>query len=218
MRNSLASIHYAGGLFVTGTDTGIGKTVISAALTLALDGSYWKPVQAGLEGGGDSAAVQRMTGLPDFRIHPPAYELRTPRSPHEAARREGVRIELPDFHLPVDQRPLVVEGAGGALVPLNDESLMVDLMARLGLPVLLVARSGLGTINHTLLSIEALRRRGLKIIGAVMNGARDMANREAIECYGKVPVIAEVPVLASLSPRSIAQCAGELSRALDALE
>ncbi len=218
MSNSLQIIHASGSIFVTGTDTDIGKTVISAALTLALDGSYWKPVQAGLEGGGDSAAVQRMTALPNFRIHRPAYELRIPRSPHEAAHREGVRITLSDFILPKERRFLVVEGAGGALVPMNDESLMADLMAHLGLPVLLVARSGLGTINHTLLSIEALRQRGLELLGVVMNGAPDAANRQAIEHYGKVRVIAEVPVLASLSPQSISALAKRLRQALDALE
>ncbi len=218
MDNIRLPIHYADGLFITGTDTDIGKTVISAALTLALNGAYWKPIQAGLEGGGDSAAVQRMTAMPDFRIHRPDYELRIPRSPHEAAQREGVRIALSDFVLPKDYRPLVVEGAGGVLVPLNETTLMVDLMAHLGLPVLMVARAALGTINHTLLSIEALRQRGLQIIGVVMNGPPDEANREAIEHYGKVQVIAEVPVLASLSPRSIAGLAKQLRRALDALE
>ena len=151
------------GLFVTGTGTDVGKTVVAACLVRALDADYWKPIQSGLAAADDAAEIDRLTGLPPARNHPFVYALQAPLSPHEAARREGVVIDLDRFHLPRTERPLVVEGAGGLLVPLNRDCLMIDLIARLGLPVVLVGLSGLGTINHTLLSLEALRRRGLPV-------------------------------------------------------
>ena len=192
------------GYFVTGTDTDVGKTVACAYLLRALDADYWKPVQSGLEGETDSEAVQRLTGLPPERFHASAYALRAPLSPHESARREGVRISLEVFALPKTPRLLLVEGAGGVLVPLNADALMVDLMRRLGLPVVLVVRSTLGTINHTLLSLEALRVRGLKVAGIVMNGPPNEANRRALEEYGKAEVIAEIPRLEPLNAATLA--------------
>ena len=192
------------GTFVTGTDTDVGKTVACAYLLRALDADYWKPVQSGLEGETDSEAVQRLTGLPPERFHASAYALRAPLSPHESARRDGVRISLEAFALPKTPRFLLVEGAGGVLVPLNADALMVDLMRRLGLPVILVARSTLGTINHTLLSLEALRVRGLKVAGIVMNGPPNEANRRALEEYGKAEVIAEIPRLEPLDAPTLA--------------
>ena len=191
------------GYFISGTDTGVGKTVAASWLMLALDGEYWKPVQAGLDGETDSQAVRRMTGLPAERFHEPAYALKAALSPHEAARREGIEIDMARLALPRHRRPLIVEGAGGVMVPLNSRALMADLMAMLGLPVILVARSGLGTINHTLLSIEALRKRGIEIAGVVLNGAPDLSNREAIAAYGRVAVIGELPVLARLEPAQL---------------
>ncbi len=184
------------GYFVTGTDTGVGKTVAAAWLMLALDGEYWKPVQAGLDGETDTQAMRRMTGLPAARFHDSAYALRAALSPHEAAKREGIEIDMARLALPSHRRPLIVEGAGGVLAPLNGRAFMVDLMAKLGLPAILVARSGLGTINHTLLSLEALRKRGIEMAGIVLNGAANPANREAIETYGHVPVLGELPLFA----------------------
>jgi dethiobiotin synthetase/malonyl-CoA O-methyltransferase len=195
------------GLFVTGTDTGVGKTVVSALLMHALDGDYWKPVQSGLEGETDTQAVRRLTALPPERFHAPAYELRAPLSPHESARRDGVVI-LPDaFRLPRSTRRLIVEGAGGVLVPLNDTMLMADLMRKLGLPVVLVARTVLGTINHTLLSIEALRSRGIEIAGVALNGPPDAANRSAIERYGDVRIVLDLPLLEPLDAPLLATVA-----------
>jgi dethiobiotin synthase len=192
------------GYFVTGTDTGVGKTVASAYLVTALAADYWKPIQSGLDGGTDSEAMQRLTGLPSARFHASAYALRAPLSPHESARREGISIALEAFVLPQTQRLVIAEGAGGVLVPLNDEALMVDLMKRLGLSIILVARSGLGTINHTLLSLEALRARGLEAAGVIMNGPPNAENRTAIEIYGRVRVLAEIPRLDPLDASSLA--------------
>lgn len=185
--------------FVTGTDTGIGKTVVSAWLTVQLGARYWKPVQAGLEGKTDEDVVRRLAGLGDDRVVPSAYALPEPLSPHEAARRAGTRIDMARFKLPDGGGPLVVEGAGGLLVPLNEAALVIDLIAHLGLPVILVARTTLGTINHTLLSLEALRRRDLPVAGVVLNGPHVPHNRAAIETYGKVRVLAHIPPLAPLT-------------------
>ena len=154
-------------IVVTGTDTDVGKTVFAAALAAALGATYWKPVQAGLEEGGDGEAVRRL-GV--AHVLPEAYRLTTPCSPHRAAAIDGVRIDPDRLALPAVEGPLVVEGAGGALVPLSDDLLYADLFARWGVPVVLVARTALGTINHSLLSIEALRARGVPILGVAFNG------------------------------------------------
>lgn len=192
------------GLFITGTDTDVGKTVACAWLLRRLDGEYWKPVQAGVEGGTDVARTRTLSGLDAHRFHPSAYVLRHPLSPHEAARREGVEIDLNRFRLPPTTRPLIVEGAGGVMVPLNAQSFMVDLMARLNLPVILVARTALGTINHTLLSLEALRARGLTVQGVILCGQPAPHNRTAIESYGNVTILAEIPWLDPLTPEALA--------------
>lgn len=188
------------GVFVTGTDTGVGKTVVSAWLVRCWQADYWKPVQSGLEDETDAETVRRLSGAEPGRIHPGRWHLTAPLSPHEAARRDGVRIALEDFVLPRTPRPLVVEGAGGVLVPLNERDLMADLMAHLALPVLVVARSTLGTINHTLLTLEALRRRDLAVRGVIMVGPQNAANRAAIEHYGAVTVLGELPLFSEVTP------------------
>ena len=157
--------------FVTGIHTDAGKTVASAYLQLALDADYWKPIQAGDLDFGDTDRVRSYTGLPAERYHPVRHALRTPASPHYAAQLDGVTISLDDFELPnTNGRPLLVEGAGGLLVPLNDRETVADLMVKLGLPVILVSRHYLGSINHTLLSIELIRQRGLELAGLVYSG------------------------------------------------
>ncbi|MBM3131857.1 MAG: dethiobiotin synthase [Chloroflexi bacterium] len=169
----MSKIEFPRRLFITGTDTGIGKTVVSAILMAGLDGTYWKPVQSGTEEGSDTEWVRRATGLPMSHFLPETYGLKRPLSPHASAAMEGVRIELDAFRVPETKGHLIVEGAGGIMVPLNDRHLMVDLMKRLGFPVLLVARRTLGTINHGLLSLEQLRRHGIEVFGVVMNGPGD---------------------------------------------
>ncbi len=190
------------GLFVTGTDTGIGKTLVSAWLATHWRADYWKPVQSGIADGTDSGCVEHL--VPGIVIHPSTYVLNSPLSPHCSARRDGLRLELSAFHLPVTPRPLVVEGAGGVMVPLNESALMIDLIERLGLPVLIVARSGLGTINHTLMTLEMLRRRPVTLLGVILNGPPNPANREAIIQYGRVPVVAELPPLPVVSAAALA--------------
>jgi dethiobiotin synthetase len=187
-------------VFVVGTDTDVGKTLVAACLVSAWGADYWKPVQTGAgEDPGDSATVSRLTGLSPSRIHPPRHVYAAPLSPHAAAALEGASIALDDFVAPRTDRPLVIEGAGGVLVPLNESDLMVDLVLRLGFPAVVVARSGLGTINHTLLTLEALRARGVHILGVVMNGPPNRSNRDAVEHYGQVQVIAELPRVEAVS-------------------
>ena len=185
------------GFFVTGTDTGVGKTVLSALLVAALDGIYWKPVQTGAIEGTDRNSVRAWAGCPEERLLLERYYFDPPVSPHLAAREAGVRIALDSFELPapVANHPYIVEGAGGAMVPLNEQDLMLELMRRLGLPVVVAARTSLGTINHTLLTLAALRGAQLSVHGVVLIGAKNIENRRAIERFGKVRVIGHIPVL-----------------------
>ncbi len=197
------------GFFVTGTDTDVGKTVVSAWLLAHLDACYWKPVQAGTEPETDTETVRRLAEVPEDRILPEVYVLKEPLAPHEAARREGISIDMAKLIGPQDDRLLIVEGAGGLLVPLNEQDYVIDLIEDLNLPVILVARSTLGTINHTLLSLEALRRRGLVVAGVVINGPESPHNRAAIERYGKTQVIAEIPRLHTVTRSALRQIAPE---------
>ena len=186
--------------FVTGTDTGVGKTVVSALLCAALDAIYWKPIQTGTRDGADRPTVMRLAGLPRARTAPEAYRFAPPVSPHLAARWAEVRIDLHKIKMPriAPSENLIAEGAGGALVPINETQLMTDLMRHLGLPVLLVTRTTLGTINHTVLSLAALRAARLDIRGVIMVGKANRDNREAIERYGRAAVIGLVPRLARI--------------------
>jgi dethiobiotin synthetase len=179
-------------LVVCGTDTDVGKTVVSALLVEGLEARYWKPVQSGVEGGGDRDRVAALLDLPAERIVPEAYRLAAPVSPHWAAEREGVAIDPARLALPPGAGPLVVECAGGLLVPLRRDWLQIEQIARWGLPVVLVARSGLGTLNHTLLSLEALARRRIPVLGLVLNGEPHPDNPRTLAELGGVPVLAEL--------------------------
>jgi dethiobiotin synthetase len=188
---------------VTGTDTGVGKTVVAAGLAGYLGARYWKPVQAGLDEETDSDAVRRLT---DGRaqVIPEGYRLVTPCSPHEAARIDGVRIDPTALALPAGDTPLIVEGAGGVLVPLGDDTLYTDLFAEWRLPVILVARTTLGTINHSLLSLEALRARGLQVAGVIFSGDENVPSEEAIIDFGQCRHLGRLPRLDPLTPASLA--------------
>jgi dethiobiotin synthetase len=190
-------------IIVTGTDTGIGKTVFAAALAGALDAVYWKPVQAGIEDETDTETVQRLSGLPSERMLPEAYRLKTPASPHLAAERDGVAIDPAALVLPDTTRPLVVEGAGGLLVPLTRDLLYIDVIAQWRAPVVLCARTTLGTINHSLLSTEALRARGIDILGIVFMGDKNVETERIIINVGRVPHLGRLPHLAPLTADSL---------------
>ena len=196
------------GVFVTGTDTGVGKTVVSAALMhryrLATSLRYWKPIQTGIELDDDTSTVERLGGCRADELFQTGVRLPRPVSPHLAARLSGTTIEieplLASIARELDHSTWIVEGAGGVLVPLNDDGqTMADLMIGLELPVIVVARTTLGTINHTLLTLDALRRRGLEVAGVVMVGDPNSDNTAAIEQYGSVTVLGHMPRFSPLT-------------------
>lgn len=193
-------------IVVTGTDTGVGKTVFAAALTGALAARYWKPVQAGPDedGGSDALKVARLAGIAPGLVHPEAYRLATPCSPHRAAEIDGVTIDPARLALPQGEGPLVIEGAGGVLVPLTRGWLYADQFVRWGAPVVLVARTGLGTINHTLLSLEALRARGVAVLGVAFVGEGNADSEATIAAMGKVRRLGRLPWLERLEPAALA--------------
>jgi dethiobiotin synthetase len=199
------------GIFVTGTDTGVGKTVVAAALMHRFRGvgplRYWKPIQTGIEIDDDTATVRRLGACSAEEIFGEGVRLPKPVSPHLAAQWAGQRIDLAELRGLIgfdDDTTWIVEGAGGLLVPINESQTMADWIAYLALPVLVVARSGLGTINHTLLTLEALKGRSLRVAGVMMIGEPNADNRAAIEQYGRVPVVAEMPFLRPLDPGLLA--------------
>lgn len=182
-------------IVVTGTDTGIGKTVFAAGLCDLLGACYWKPVQAGLEGETDSETVARLTALAPARIMPEAYRLNLPASPHLAAERDGVVINIKALTPPSVREPLVIEGAGGVLVPLTRTATYADVFARWRFPVVLCARTALGTINHTLLSLEALRQREVSVLGVAFIGAARPETEEIIGEMGEVRILGRLPMI-----------------------
>jgi dethiobiotin synthetase len=182
-------------LVVTGTDTGIGKTVLAGAIALATGTAYWKPIQAGLD---DETDSERVAAL-GVRTLPEAYRLSAPCSPHWAAEMDGLEIEDGELALPQGEDRLVIEGAGGALVPIRDDLLFADLFARWGLRVVLAARTALGTINHTLLSIEALRSRGVPILGVAFIGEAIENTEATIARIGQVRRLGRLPILPEVS-------------------
>jgi dethiobiotin synthetase len=195
------------GLFVTGTDTGVGKTVVAAALLYRFHARYWKPIQTGIESDDDTAEVRRLTGKTDDRGE--GVRLRNPVSPHLAAKQAGIQIEIETLTewAADSQEGWIVEGAGGVLVPVNETQTMAALIVRLGLPVVVVARTTLGTINHTLLTLEALRARSIRVAGVVMVGGPNSDNRAAIVRYGKTTVLGEMPHFDPLTPARLAEWA-----------
>ena len=191
-------------IIVTGTDTGIGKTVFAAGLTRLLDGVYFKPVQAGLEGETDTVAARRLSGLPATHTLPEVWRLATAASPHLAAERDGVVIDPKALTLPTLDRPLIVEGAGGLMVPLTRDALYIDVFAAWRAPVVLCTRTSLGTLNHTLLSLEALQRRAIPILGIALIGDAHMDNERTLREMGRVPILGRLPRLDPLTPQSLA--------------
>jgi dethiobiotin synthetase len=192
-------------IVVAGTDTDIGKTVFSAALVQALDGYYWKPVQAGLAGETDSETVARLSGLAPSRVLPEAYKLNTPASPHFAAERDGIEID-PGRLRPQDHpAPLVIELAGGLDVPLTRRLLQVDLLTEWKIPVILCSSTRLGTINYSLLSIEALKRRAIPILGIAFIGDENADTERTISSFGRVRRLGRLPRIPDLTSDALRQ-------------
>lgn len=179
-------------LIVAGIGTEIGKTVASAVLVKALNADYWKPIQSGALDDSDTGTVRQLVGNPVSRFHPEAYRLTQPLSPHAAAEFDGVRIDLQGIKMPETDNTLIIELAGGLMVPLNDRDLTIDWVAQSGLPVVLVSRNYLGSINHTLLSVEACRNRHIPLVGLIFNGPTVpttetfLLNYTDLTCIGRI--------------------------------
>lgn len=188
--------------FITGTDTEVGKTVAAAWLCLKLGASYWKPIQTGAIEGTDPDTATTLTQGSGIQIFPSTYTFQAPVSPHLAAMVEGCEINFNKLILPATT-PLIVEGAGGVMVPLTHKRLIIDLIQYLNLPAIVVARTQLGTINHTLLTLEALRARKIPVRGVILSGPENHDNLWAIETYGNVPVIGHLPPFAKITQQSL---------------
>lgn len=193
---STTTLETASNYFITGTDTGIGKTVFSTILSLKLGYHYWKPIQSGLRECTDSEWVAERIGK--HLVKPEVYRLLHPLSPHAAAKLENREIDCDRILAQAPKNHTIIEGCGGLLVPLNSTTLIIDLVQKLNCSLILVARSGLGTINHTLLSLAALQSRNIPTLGVVLVGPPNSSNREAIEHFGNTSVIGEVPFLENL--------------------
>lgn len=185
----MRSLTQAKRIIVAGIGTEVGKTVASAVLVEALNADYWKPIQSGDLTNSDTNTVRQLVSNSISQFHPEAYRLTQPLSPHAAAELDGVTIELDNFSVPQTDNALVIELAGGLMVPLNEHDLMIDLVRRMGLPVVLVSRNYLGSINHTLLSVEACRSRNIPLLGILFNGPSVLASETFILTYTGLPCI-----------------------------
>ena len=204
-------------IVVTGTDTDIGKTIFAAGLTRLLGACYWKPVQAGLAGETDSETVGRLGEIPPSRILPERWRLGTPASPHHAAAVDAVTIVTEDLTLPEVDRPLIIEGAGGVLVPLTRTATFADVFARWKLPVVLCASTRLGTINHTLLSLEALRARTIPVVGVAFVGEAQPETASIIGELGRTRMLGRLPMLDPLTPATLQRAFADVFRPNDFL-
>ncbi len=193
------------GFLVTGTDTGIGKTIVSAMLVRALNASYFKPVQAGLDEPTDTDAVRDLSAMRNDRFFPESYRLKEPASPHLSAAMEGIEIDIDRLQLPKSEYPLIVEGAGGVMVPLTNSVLFIEIFAKWQLPTILCARTSLGTINHTLLSLAALRDWNVPIHGVIFVGDAHEENESIIPRLGNVKHLGRVPLLNPLDQNSLSR-------------
>lgn len=188
---------------IAGTDTDVGKTVFSAMLMLALGTNYWKPIQCGVIDGVDTKAVQNHTGLPNHRFLPEKYILSEALSPHRAAEIDDVEINVENLRLPVSDAPLLIEAAGGLMVPLTRDYLQVDQFKRWNVPVILCARTGLGTLNHTLLSVEALKKREIPVHGIAFIGDENRDNMQTIADFTGERILGRLPKLLEINERTL---------------
>ena len=188
---------------ICGTDTDIGKTIISAFFVRGLNSYYWKPIQSGLEDETDTQTVSRLSNINKKKIIKEAYVFKEPVSPHWASEIDNIKIKRELLTLPIIDKPLIVETAGGLMVPLTRDFLQIDQIKDWNIPVILVCRSSLGTLNHTLLSIEALKKRDIKIIGIVVNGNKHLDNPRTINQFSGLPIITEFPLVENLNPYNL---------------
>lgn len=197
-------------IFITGIGTDIGKTITSAVLVEKMRADYWKPVQAGDLHNSDTIKVRQLVANPVSVFHPEAYGLSQPFSPHKAAALDGIEIDMDKIILPKTANQLIIEGAGGLMVPLNDRYLIIDLIKKLDAEVILVSKNYLGSINHTLLSAEALKQRNIPVKGIIFNGEPNENTEQIILSYTKLKLLGHIPLLSSVNKDTVAEIAGRL--------
>lgn len=198
-------------IFITGIGTGIGKTIISAIVTEKLKADYWKPIQSGDLDNSDTMKVQSLVSNPATKFHPEAYRLTQPFSPHKSAAIDKVSIDMENILLPKTDNQLVIEGAGGLMVPLNDNFLMIDLIKQLNPKVVLVSQHYLGSINHTLLSIHALKKYNIEVMGIIFNGAKDIYSKSYILNYSNLPELGTIPTFENLTRKAVTDAGALIS-------
>ena len=192
-------------IIICGTDTDVGKTIVSSFFVQGLNGIYWKPIQSGTEEGTDTKTVCNLLDLKPNRHLSERYKFKAPVSPHWAAERESSFIEPNNLHLPNLDKLIIIETAGGLMVPLNRNWLQIDQLKVWGAPIILVARTGLGTLNHTLLSLEALRNRNINVLGIVLNGPQHNDNPKTIEQFGDTKILACLPIFDEVNAKVLSQ-------------
>ena len=192
-------------IVICGTDTDVGKTIVSSFFVQGLKAIYWKPIQSGTEEGTDTKTVCKILGLESHRFIPERYKFTAPVSPHWAAEKESRLIEPKNLNFPDVDKLIIIETAGGLMVPLNRNWLQIDQLKVWGAPIILVARTGLGTLNHTLLSLEALRKRNINVLGIVLNGPEHNDNPKTLEQFGNTKILARLPIFQDLSAGALFQ-------------
>ncbi|WP_316839659.1 dethiobiotin synthase [Pedobacter gandavensis] len=191
--------------FITGIGTGIGKTIVSAILTQKLQADYWKPIQSGDLDQSDSLSIQNLISNTKTIIHPEQYKLSRPLSPHLSARLDGIEINAQALVLPKTDNHLVIEGAGGLMVPINEKELIMDMIPVLNAKVIVVSQNYLGSINHTLLTLEVLKSKGIQVEGIIFNGEENQESESYIANYSGIPLLGKIPKLTYLDSKSIAE-------------
>jgi dethiobiotin synthetase len=190
-------------IFITGIGTGIGKTLVSAIITEKLKADYWKPIQSGDLDNSDTLKVQSLVSNSVSHFHPEAYRLTQPFSPHKSAALDNVIIDIKNIIPPETDNQLIIEGAGGLMVPLNDNFLMIDMISKLNAKVILVSQNYLGSINHTLLSLLALKNYNIPVMGIIFNGAEDIYSKSYILNYSGANELGHIPAYVSVNKKSI---------------
>ncbi len=201
-------------LFVTGIGTGIGKTLVSAILVNALKADYWKPVQCGSLDDSDSMFISSFVSGFKPVVHPERFRLHAPLSPHAAAERENIQLHLSDFIAPKTENTLIIEGAGGALVPLSEKAFVIDIASTVNASIIIVSRHYLGSINHTLMTIESIKARALPIQGIIWSGDENSETESIITKISGVQVLGRVPECPEVTPSFISEQSIALAQTL----
>ena len=195
------------GFFITGTDTGVGKTFFSSILMKKYNFDYWKPIQTGKFIENDTFYIKQNIGIEKNRFHKPIYSFKKPLSPHLASNYEKISINMKKIKKPNSDRPLIIEGAGGILVPLNKKNLLIDLIKKFKFPVIVVSKSILGTINHTLMTLEILKKNKINVFGVILNDIKNKKegyqNAKSIEDFGNIKVLGQISSINNVTKKKI---------------